>query len=101
MYTTKIYNINIYVFQVRELQSQLEVRDDKIRELKITLDKTRESEIEQAATVTSLRQRLVEYEGKYGSLEGAANLSELAVKSLHINNQDANARIVELENRVK
>lgn len=87
--------------QIRELQAQLEVREDKNRELKLQLDATREAEANQSVTVSSLRQRLLEYEERYGSLEGAATRSSIAVKSLQLNNQDAHDRIMELESRIK
>lgn len=87
--------------QIRDLEVQLESKDEKIRELKLHVEAAREGEAKHAALVQSLRQKIVEYETTYGTLEGAANRSELAINTLQRENKNHQERILELESRVK
>ena len=86
---------------MRELQVQVETREEKIRELKIHVETSRENEAKQVAMVHSMRQKLVEYEAQYGSIEGAANRSELAINTLQRDNKGQQERIIELESRIR
>ena len=52
------------------MQGQLDVREEKIRELRLQLETTRESEAKQVALVHSLNTKLAEFEAQAGSLEG-------------------------------
>ncbi|KAI0225840.1 hypothetical protein LSAT2_023409 [Lamellibrachia satsuma] len=87
--------------QLREVQAQLDAREDKIRELKLQAETARESEAKHIALVHSLRQKLCEYDASHGSLEGAANRSEVAIQTLQRDNKESNERIVELESRLR
>ena len=55
---------------MRELQGQLDMREEKIRELRLQLETTKESEAKQVALVHTLNTRLAEFEAQAGSLEG-------------------------------
>ena len=83
------------------MQAQLDAREDKIRELKLQTETARESEAKHVALVHSLRQKLCEYDASHGSLEGAANRSEVAIQTLQRDNKESNKRIVELESRLR
>ena len=83
------------------MQGQLDIREEKIRELRMHVETSREAEAKQAAMFESLRQKLAEYEAQYGSLEGAATRSELAINTLQRENNNAQERIMELESRLK
>ena len=91
----------VILWQVRELQVQLDSREEKIRTLKIQVETTRENEAKQTALMASLRQQLVEYEAQYGNIEGAASRSELTINSLQRDNKVQQERILELETRIK
>ena len=80
---------------------QLDSREDKIRELKIHVETSRENEAKQIAMAQSLRQKVIEYEAQYGSLEGAANRSEHAINTLQRDNKEQQERILELESRIR
>ena len=49
---------------------QIDVREDKIRELKLLHETSKETESKHLALVTSLRARLSEYEAQAGDIEG-------------------------------
>lgn len=87
--------------QVRELHVQLETREEKIRELRLHVETARENEAKHAALVQSLRVKVSEYETQYGSLEGAANRSELAINTLQSENKIHQERVLELESRIR
>lgn len=87
--------------QVRELQAQLEVKEDKIRELKILNDTIRDSEDKNGLAVQQLRHQLMRYESEFGKLEDAASRSGIAIFSLQDDAREARQRIVELESRLR
>lgn len=87
--------------QVRELQAQLEVKEDKIRELKILNDTCRDSEDKNGLAVQQLRHQLLRYESAFGKLEDAASRSGIAIFSLQDDAREARQRIVELESRLR
>ena len=82
-------------------QAQLEVREDKIKELRVQLETFKESENRQNAVVNSLRQKIAEYEVQAGSIEGAATRSEVAIASLQAECSSYQNRILDLETRLK
>ena len=57
-------------FQLRELQVQIDVREEKIRELKLLHETGKETESKHMAVVTSLRAQLADYQAKTGDIEG-------------------------------
>ena len=79
----------------------LEGKDDKIRELKLQLDASHETEARQNALIQSQRTKLVTYETEKGSLEGTANLSELSFQALQQEHREAQQRIIDLEARLR
>lgn len=87
--------------KVRELQAQLEVKEDKIRELKILNDTARDSEDKNGLAVQQLRHQLMRYESEFGKLEDAASRSGIAIFSLQDDAREARQRIVELESRLR
>lgn len=87
--------------QVRELQAQLEVKEDKIREQKILNETARESEEKNAMVIQQLQHRLMRYQSEYGNLEDAANRSGIAISSLQDETRESRQRIIELESRLR
>lgn len=83
------------------MQAQLDAREEKIRDMRLQVETSRESEAKQTAMFHSMRQKLVEYEAQYGSLEGAASRSELAINTLQREYSGAQERVIELESRLK
>ena len=49
---------------------QVDVREEKIRELKVVAETSRENEAKQAAIASQLRAQLVHFEAHAGSIEG-------------------------------
>ena len=87
--------------QLREVQAQVEVREDRIKELKLQLETVKEGESRQMALCSSLRAKIAEYEAQSGSLEGAASRSEMAIRSLQQECSNYQERIIELEHRLQ
>ena len=83
------------------MKSQLETRDDAIRELKKEVEIVRENEAKHVAIAQSLRERLMEYESQHGSFEGAAERSEIVISSLKMEKEECNSKILELESRLR
>ena len=86
---------------MRETRSQVEIREEKIRDLKLEVETERESNAKHMTLAQSLRQQLIRFEAEAGSLEGAASRSELAVHTLQTQNNDLQNRILELESRLR
>ena len=55
---------------MRELQVQVDIREEKIRELKLVAETSRENEAKHVAIASQLRNKLVEYEAHAGNIEG-------------------------------
>ena len=53
---------------------QVDVREEKIRELKVVAETSRENEAKQTAVASQLRAQLVEFEAHAGSIEGVDRL---------------------------
>ena len=53
---------------------QVDVREEKIRELKVVAETSRENEAKQTAVASQLRAQLVEFEAHAGSIEGIDRL---------------------------
>ena len=56
---------------MRELQVQVDIREEKIREQKLVAETSRENEAKHVAIASQLRNKLVEYEAHAGNIEGA------------------------------
>ena len=87
--------------QVRELQSQLNIKEEKFREVRTELDQVRESEAKATTLVQSLKQRLAQYESTSGSYDGLASKTELTVTTLQRENRESKEKIIELETRIR
>ena len=87
--------------QLREVRAQVDIREEKIRDLKMEVETERESKAKHMAIASSLHKQLVQFQAETGSLEGAANRSELAVHSLQSQNNELQNRILELETRLR
>lgn len=86
---------------MREAQAQLEVRDDKLRELRTQLECARETEAKMTGMVQGLRNRLVEYEAHTAGLEARTSRSDLVIEALQQENRQANDRVIELETKLR
>ena len=49
---------------------QVDIREEKIRELKLVAETSRENEAKHVAIASQLRNKLVEYEAHAGNIEG-------------------------------
>lgn len=98
---SKLHNYIFNFFKVRESQAQLEVREDKVKELRLQLETVKEGESRQATIVNTLRAQLSEYEAQAGSMEGVASRREVAINSLQKECSNYQTRILELEERLK
>lgn len=87
--------------QLRDAKGQVDIREDKLRELRLALETSKETEGKHMALVQSLRDKLVEYEAQMNILEGAATRSELAIRTLSQDNQACQKRILELESALR
>lgn len=87
--------------QLRECQSQIDTRDDKIKELRLALETSKEGEAKQIAVVQSVRNKLVEYEAQLSHLEGVVARSDIAIKALQKENDEKQDRILELESYLR
>ena len=96
-----IWKVYFYFLQLRECESQVLMRDSKIKELKLQVETAREGEAKSTALVATFQQRLAEFEASHGTLEGAASRSELAVQTLSKQNAELQERILDLESRAR
>ncbi|XP_059161028.1 coiled-coil domain-containing protein 170-like [Physella acuta] len=87
--------------QIRDLQVEMEAKDIKIKELQNLLDANRDSESRLSNMVTSLREKLGEYESRAGSFETVANRGEFTISALQRENRELSDKIVELEQRLR
>ncbi|XP_046545107.1 coiled-coil domain-containing protein 170-like [Haliotis rubra] len=87
--------------QLREAESELELKSIKVKELQHLLETNRENEAKLTALVQSLRDRVRELEDKAGSIETVAGRSEFAIGTLQRENRDSQDRILELEGRLR
>lgn len=85
--------------KIRELENELEVRDIKIKELKLQMETGHENEHRLQSLVESLRSQIIDLEGRSGAYESVASRSEVTVAALQKENKAANERIVDLESR--
>ena len=83
------------------MQVQLDTREEKIRELKLQLEISRENEAKHKALTATLREKLAGFEGEFGNLEDVASRSSVALQTLQRQNAEAKARIIELERRTR
>ncbi|XP_052769959.1 coiled-coil domain-containing protein 170-like isoform X2 [Mya arenaria] len=83
----------------KELENELEVRDIKIKESKLLLETSRESEARLQRQVDSLRGEISDLQGRAGAFESVAGRSEVAVSALQRENKSSQERIVDLETR--
>ncbi len=72
-----------------------------MREMRLELETAKETAAHQTSMVGSMKQRIVESEGRYGSLEGAATRSEVAVSTLQQQLKEGNDKILDLESRLR
>lgn len=87
--------------QIRELNHQLELRDQQIGELLAQYEASKEASSRQAAAIISLRQRVVDCDTNHSVLEGVASRSEHAVAALQRECQEARDLIVKLEAKIR
>lgn len=87
--------------QVHELQVSLDTKEDRLREMKLQLDASRDTETRQAALIQTQRDKLLEYESARGTLEGTASLNELSFQALQQEHREAQQRIIDLEARLR
>ena len=87
--------------QLREVQAQLEVREDKLKELRTQLECAHETEVRMNVTIQSLRNKLVEFESHLATMEGRTSRSDLVVQTLQQENREANDRLIELETKLR
>jgi len=92
---------NALCVQLFEAQREIDSREQTIRDLQASVDVRMEVDARHESHIQSLRQKLAEYESAYGSIEGAANRSELTIVTLQQQNNEAQQRIVELESRLR
>lgn len=79
----------------------MEAKDIKIKELQNLLDANRDSEARLSNMVTSLREKLGEYESRAGSFETVANRGEFTISALQRENRELSDKVVELEQRLR
>jgi septal ring factor EnvC (AmiA/AmiB activator) len=92
---------SVKFFQLFEAEREIEARDQRIRDLQASIDVRMEADARNESAIQSLRQKLADYEAAYGSIEGAANRSELAIVTLQQQNNEAQQRIVDLESKIR
>jgi hypothetical protein len=87
--------------QIRELNHQLELRDQQIGELLAQYEASKEASSRQAAALFSLRQRVIDCDTNHAVLEGVATRSEHAVAVLQRECQEARDHVVKLEAKLR
>ena len=81
-----------FLLKLRDAQLQLELRDEKIRELKMQLDMARDTEARQSTEIQILRRQLGDVEAAGGGYSGMTSRLE---------NKESYDRIRDLENRLR
>jgi len=81
--------------QLRDAQSQLERRDDKIRELTRMIELSHDNEARHAATARDLRRQIDEYQQRINGFpaSGPAGLATADVSALYDRIRDLETRI--------
>lgn len=85
--------------KLRELENEVEIRDVKIKEMKMMVETSHENESRLQSVVDSLRSQVADLEGRAGAFESVAGRSEFTVMALQKENKQSQERIVELESR--
>lgn len=83
------------------MQAQLEIREEKIKELKVQIECSHETEAKLNLAVQSLRGKLGEYEAHSSGLEGAVGRTEIVIQALQQDNRTAQEAIIDLEKRLR
>lgn len=97
--TLCIINLCSILFQIRELENELEVRDVKIKELQLQMETGRGNETRLSTLIESLRHQVTDLESRAGAYESVAGRSEFTVAALQKENKASQERIVDLETR--
>ena len=87
--------------KVRELNRQLECRDEQVSELTASHEIVKLEAERHSALVTALRQRVADYETRHSGLEGAASHAEQQLRTLQAENREAKRHILQLEARIR
>ena len=87
--------------KVRDLNRQLECRDERIGELRAAHEVTKLEAEQHAAQVTVLRQRVTDCETRHSTLEGAASHAEQQLVTLQGQYREAKQSILHLEARIR
>jgi chromosome segregation ATPase len=87
--------------QIRELNRQLESRDELIGELRAANDASKDTAARQSALILTLRQHVIDSDAQRGNLEGVAGRNELALANLQRECQSAQEQIVKLETELR
>jgi len=87
--------------KVRELNRQLEYRDERVSELMAAHEIVKQEAERHSALVTSLRQRVADCETRHKGLEGAASHSEQQLVTLQAEYREAKQHILQLEAQIR
>ncbi|XP_070180437.1 coiled-coil domain-containing protein 170-like isoform X2 [Littorina saxatilis] len=87
--------------QMKDYESQLEVKDIKIQELHNVLEMNRENENRLSDLVQSLRERVRDLEDQMGSVHTVSNRGEYTISALQQELRESNDKVVELEARLR
>ncbi|XP_074661960.1 coiled-coil domain-containing protein 170-like [Tubulanus polymorphus] len=87
--------------QLRDAENQIEAREMRIKELKAEIESRRETDARLQTVVESMQQKIQEAEFKSGTFENIKGKSELTIRTLQAENDQARERILELESRLR
>ena len=88
------------MFQLKDSETALEVKEIKIRELENLLETGRENEARLSDIVQTLRDRVRDLEDKLGSYTTVSNRGEYTISTLQQELRVANDKVLELEGRL-
>lgn len=87
--------------KLKDSESEIEARDIRIRELEHRVGNSRESEARLSEMVTTLREKLADFESRSDSFETVANRGEYTISTLQKENRELNEKVMELELRLR
>ncbi|CAK8692866.1 unnamed protein product [Clavelina lepadiformis] len=94
----KIENLT---FELRELQSKLELKDNFIHELRSKLKLMKEDNARQTALIQTLREHVHQAEHQSGTLEHITSKGSVTIQTLQRENREAQEKILDLEARLR
>lgn len=87
--------------KVDELKSQLECRDERLRELSAAQEIAKQEAERHTELVSTLRLRVAEYESRQSGLESAVSQGEQQIAAMQQQTGDAQCHVLRLEAQMR